>query len=257
MSEFNFGGRLQDKVAIVTGAGGGIGGYTARLFAAHGAKVVVTDINQTAIDSTLALIKEDGNGNNAIGITLDVSSEADWAKVVSFTVSKFGKLTTLVNNAGYHLFTLLPDMSYAEWTQHLKVNLDGVFIGIQTAVPELLKTGNASIVNIASIAGLISGSPAHYATAKSGVISLSRVVAGEYGKKGIRVNSLCPGLIRTNFTKEALETPEITAMLAGANILPFFGEPRDIAYGILFLASDEARYVTGSNMVIDGGVTAK
>ncbi len=258
MTDFGFGPRLPGKVAIVTGAGGGIGGFTARLFAAHGAKVVATDIDLAAAEATVAQIKAEGH--IAVAVQHDVVSEAAWDHVIAVTVEQFGGVDILVNNAGYHVRThmvSLPDITRADWDQHLAINLTGPFLGTQRAIPEMLKRGKGVIVNICSVAALVGGSFMHYSAAKAGLRSFTRNTAVAYGAQGIRANAVFPGLIETGLTRAPLADPATRALLAASNVIPHFGEPKDIAFGILYLASDESSFATGSDLILDGGVTAK
>jgi NAD(P)-dependent dehydrogenase (short-subunit alcohol dehydrogenase family) len=254
MDQFGLGKRLPGQVAIITGAGGGIGGFTARLFAAHGAAVVVTDLDLEAAKATVEQI--DADGNRALALPLDVVSDESWESVVATTVGEWGAVDILVNNAGYHMPTHMGDISKEEWERHLAVNLTGPFLGTQRVIPSMLAKGKGVIVNVCSVAALIGGSFAHYSAAKGGLRSLTRTTAITYAKQGIRANAIFPGLIRTNFTREALADPGIRSMLEASTALPRFGEPRDIAFGILFLASEEGAFATGADFVIDGGVTA-
>ena len=258
MKDFGLGPRLPGKVAIITGAGGGIGGFTARLLAAHGAKVVATDIDQAAVDATVAQIKADGN--EAVALAHDVVSEAAWDKVVATAVERFGGLDILVNNAGYHPRTHmvpLEEMSLADWDQILAINLSGPFLGTKRAIPEMLKRGGGAIVNLCSVAALVGGSFMHYSAAKAGLRSFTRNTAVAYGAQGIRANAVYPGLIETGLTKAPLADQATHDMLLAANVIPHFGKPKDIAFGILYLVSDESSFATGTDLIIDGGVTAK
>ncbi len=254
MTDFGLGQRLPGKVAIITGGGGGIGGFTARLFAAHGAKVVVTDINESAAQATAAQIIAEGG--KAVALRHDISAPADWDRAVALTLENFGKIDVLVNNAGLHHETFMSDITQAEWDKSISVNLTGPFMGLQRVIPQMLKQKQGAIINVCSVAALVGGSFAHYSAAKGGLRSLTHTAAISYAKQGIRVNAVFPGLIETNLTAEARANPEIRAMLAASTALPRFGQPRDIAFAILFLASDESSFATGADFIIDGGVTA-
>lgn len=248
-------GRLDGKVAIITGAAGGIGACEAYLFAREGARVIATDIDATAVEAVAQAIGEEGG--DAIALRHDVSSEADWRDVVAAAVAHYGKVDVLVNNAAIHRETRFADITLDEWETVLKVDLTGTFLGIQAVIPDMLRGQGGAIVNMSSIAAVIGGSFAHYSAAKGGVISLTKATAIEYAKQGIRANVILPGLIETSLTKDALTNPEIRKMLEDATALPRFGQPEDVAYCALYLASDEAGYATGAEFVIDGGNTAK
>ena len=254
MTDFGVGPRVPGKISIITGAGGGIGSVTAQMFAAHGSKLIVTDIDEAAAHATAAKITE--AGGQAIAVQHDISVGADWDRVVALALANFGRIDVLVNNAGLHHQTMMGDITQAEWDKSIAVNLTGPFMGLQRVIPQMLKQGQGSIINVCSVAALIGGSFAHYSAAKGGVRSLTRTAAIAYAKQGIRVNALFPGLIETGLTAEARANPEIRAMLEASTALPRFGQPRDIAFGILYLASDESSFATGADFIIDGGVTA-
>lgn len=253
-------GRVQDKVAIVTGGAGGLGRATALLLAQEGARVVVTDLDAAAIESVAAEIA--GLGSRALAMQHDVSSEHDWNRVIERTLDEFARLDVLVNNAGVIIYKKIEDTSLAEWRQLMRVNLDGVFLGTQRAIGAMKKTGGGSIINIASVAGLIGNPDASaYHASKGGVRSFSKAAAIECSKAGygynIRVNSIYPGVIETKMAEDLKrdETKYRTALSWHA--MGHFGDPQDVAYGVLYLASDESKFITGSELVIDGGWTAR
>jgi 3(or 17)beta-hydroxysteroid dehydrogenase len=252
--------RVKGKSAIVTGAAGGLGSAITALLAAEGAAVTLTDVNEAAGRKVAAEIKS--KGGRAIFIKHDVSSESDWRRVVEKTVAEYGKLDVLVNNAGIMIVSKIEDMPLEEWRRLMSVNLDGVFLGTKHAVPAMRKSGGGSIINMSSAAGIVgtADSTAAYSASKGGVRLFTKASALEFSKAGhgynIRVNSVHPGVI---------DTPMVAAMRQpGAvgdemlNIMPIggLGKPIDIAYGVLYLASDESRLVTGAELVIDGGWTA-
>jgi NAD(P)-dependent dehydrogenase (short-subunit alcohol dehydrogenase family) len=243
-------GRLEEKVALITGAARGIGEAHARIFAAEGASVVVADV---LVDQGKALASRlRDEGRNAIFQKLDITSEDNWAIAVSAAVENFGKLTTLINNAAIFNAYGLEATSFTDWNTVITVNLTGSFLGMKAAMPELLKTGNAAIINICSLYGLI-GTTGYtaYHSSKGGLRMLSKAVALEYAGRGVRVNTVFPGDTKTpawfNLTEE--ENAKVRSLVP----MGIEAEPRDIAYGSLYLASDEARYLTGSELVIDGG----
>lgn len=245
-------GRLDGKVALITGAARGIGEAHAELFAAEGASVVVTDVLVEEGEALVARLR--AAGRNAIFRKLDVLSEDDWAAAISASVADFGKLTTLVNNAAIFNNSGLEATSLADWNAVIAVNLTGYYIGTKAAIPALLETGNGAVVNISSVYGLIGtrGFTAYHAS-KGGVRMLSKATALEYAGKGVRVNSVYPGNTHSPAWDD-LTDQEREALIA---IVPMGGpaQPIDVAYGSLYLASDESRFVTGSELVIDGGWT--
>lgn len=255
MTQFEKGGRLRGKSAIVTGAANGIGAATALLFAAQGASVAVTDVDDAGLAATRDRILADGG--NVISFGHDISSQSGWDAVVRETIAKFGKLDILVNVAGIHPDAHLGHITLQDWNRIIAVDLTGPFLGTQSVLPEFLKNGGGAIVNVSSVSAFVAGPFAHYNSAKAGVRALTRSTAFAYAKERIRANAVYPGLIETNLTKNALANPEIRNRLASNTPMPNFGEAADVAWGILYLASDEAKFVTGSDLVIDGGRTLK
>ena len=251
MDDFEKGNRLGGKMAILTGAGNGIGAATARLFAAQGAHVAATDLDEAGLADTLERIGADGG--KAISFRHDISSEAGWAEVLAGTIAAFGRIDILVNVAGIHPQAQLGDITLEDWNRIIAVDLTGPFLGTQAVLPEFLKNGGGAIVNVSSVSAFVAGPFTHYNSAKAGVRALTRSTAFKHAKDRIRANAVYPGLIETNLTKDALANPETLARLQAGTPMPHFGEPADVAYGILYLASDEARFVTGSDLVIDGG----
>jgi 3(or 17)beta-hydroxysteroid dehydrogenase len=252
--------RVKGKVAIVTGGAVGLGAAQASMLAKEGAEVVVTDIDESSMGKVVADIKN--QGGKAVAARLDVTSETDWAKVLNTTIDRFGKLDILVNNAGVIFYKKIEDTSLAEWRWLMSVNLDGVFLGTRFAIGAMKKTGGGSIVNISSVAGLV-GNPdaAAYHASKGGVRLFTKAAAIECSKAGygysIRVNSIHPGVIKTAMA-DALKQDEVKYKTALSwHPIGDFGETEDVAYGVLYLASDESKFITGSELVIDGGWTAR
>jgi NAD(P)-dependent dehydrogenase (short-subunit alcohol dehydrogenase family) len=245
--------RLDGKVALISGGASGIGAGHARVFAREGCKVVIGDLQADLGAQVVALVQ--AAGGQAAFVSLDVTQEESWRKAVAFAVSTFGKLTTLVNNAGIYHGGGVEDETQAGWDKMIAVNQTGVWLGMKAAMPELLKTGNASIVNISSLYGII-GSPGSlsYHASKAAVRIMSKSAALEYVKRGVRVNSVHPGQIQTPILGDL--TPELDAAIKAAIPMGHMGVPEDIAHGSLYLASDEAQYVTGIELVIDGGWSA-
>jgi NAD(P)-dependent dehydrogenase (short-subunit alcohol dehydrogenase family) len=250
-------GRLERKVAIITGAGTGMGRGAATLFAKEGAKVIVADIAADTGQETVNLIKR--AGGEAIFVKADVSKAEDVKKMVRAAVDTYRRLDILYNNAGVQgdmVYTA--DLSEETYNKHMNVNLKGVWLGMKYAIPEMLKAGGGSIVNTASVCAMVGmrGLP-HYSASKGGVVSLSKVTAIEYVRKNIRVNCICPGTIRTQIVT-AFEQADPEAYKQWKEGVPMgrCGEPEEVARLALFLASDESSYITGCVVPIDGGITA-
>ncbi|QGG54474.1 SDR family NAD(P)-dependent oxidoreductase [Paenibacillus sp. B01] len=246
-------GRLTGKTAIITGAATGMGAEEARLFAREGAQVVLTDVNLDAMNQVAEEIK--AAGGEALALRHNVASEEEWTKVVEETVARFGKVDILVNNAGISARTTIGNLDLAEWQRVLDINLTGCVVGMKAVIPEMQKAGAGSIINISSIGGIVgmAGSSA-YTAAKGGLRTLTKAAAVEYAKQSIRVNSVHPGIIVTPMTEPSMK--DAMPYYQTFTQLPYFGKPEDVAYGVLFLASDESRFMTGSELVIDGGWTA-
>lgn len=241
--------RLIGKVALISGGASGLGEAQARLFAREGALVVIGDLQEQLGGGVVDTIRS--VGGDACFTRLDVTSLDSWKTAVAFAVESFGGLTTLVNNAGIFHPGGIETETEEGWARMVAVNQTGVFYGMKAAVPELLKSGRAAIVNISSLYGLI-GSPdaISYHASKAAVRVMSKGAALEFAKKGIRVNTIFPGQIRTPILGDI--TPEQDAAIKASIPMGEVGEPIDIAYGSLFLASDEAKYVSGAELWIDG-----
>jgi NAD(P)-dependent dehydrogenase (short-subunit alcohol dehydrogenase family) len=241
--------RLDGKVVLISGAASGLGEAQAMLFAREGAKVVLADIQDEAGEAVASKIRE--IGGDARYTRLDVTSLDDWTAAVAFAVDRFGKLTTLVNNAGIFHPGGIEAETPEGWSRMIAVNQTGPFFGMKAAIPALLKTGNAAIVNISSLFGLI-GSPdaISYHASKAAVRLMSKGASLEFAKKGIRVNTIFPGQIRTPILGDI--APEQDEAIKAAIPMGMAGEPIDVAHGSLFLASDEARYISGAELCIDG-----
>jgi NAD(P)-dependent dehydrogenase (short-subunit alcohol dehydrogenase family) len=247
--------RLKDKVALVTGATGGIGAGIARRFALEGAKVVLTGRRQASAQAVADEIR--AAGGEALGLALEVTEAAQWQGVVAQTLQAWGRLDILVNNAALHKTTPFEDISPEEWREVVDVDLTGPFLGARAVLPAMREQRRGAIVNIGSIGALKGSSFAHYSAAKGGVRTLTKHLACRYAKEGIRANLVLPGLIETPLTAAALADPQKRQWLAQATPMPRFGTPDDIAYAALYLASDEASFVTGAELVVDGGVMAQ
>jgi NAD(P)-dependent dehydrogenase (short-subunit alcohol dehydrogenase family) len=246
--------RLEDKVAIVTGAAHGMGEAEARLFAQEGAKVVLADVLGEQAEAVAADIRADGG--EAIAATIDVTSEPAWVALIEKTVARYGRLDILVNNAGISGSSVGDPDGLEGWHRIIAVNQTSVFLGTKLAAEQMAKTGGGSIVNISSIMGFVGGASGHpaYCASKGAVRIYTKAAAVRYGPAGIRVNSVHPGYL----------PPMLNATNAGERddkiaLTPLrrLGKPIEVAYGVLFLASDEASFVTGTELVIDGGFIAQ
>jgi 3alpha(or 20beta)-hydroxysteroid dehydrogenase len=244
-------GRLDGKVALVTGAARGIGAAIARRFAAEGAGVVLTDADD---EGAAQLAAELGARAHAH----DVTSEAAWEEVARWAIETHDHIDVLVNNAGVFLAAPLKDTSLEDFRRVQEVNQVGVFLGMQTIAPHMVEHGRGSIINLSSVAGLM-GSPylTAYAASKWAVRGMTKCVAREVAAAGVRVNSLHPGQIDTDMnTRQRERTPELIDKLVAAIPMRRIGDPLEVAHAAVFLAADESRYVTGSEVVIDGGASA-
>ncbi len=249
--------RLAGKVALITGGAHGMGASEAALFAREGAKVVVADLLE--VDGHQVVGAIGASGGEARFVRLDVTSEADWSEAVAATVAAFGKLDALVNNAGIS-GGIDPDiMSTKAYDQLMDVNAKGVFLGMKYAVPAMQKAGGGSIVNISSISGIVGQELIHmgYNASKGAVRAITKSAAVQYASDGIRVNSVHPGFMPPMLTSRATADPELRARWLKAVPMKRAGQPEEVAYAVLFLASDEASYITGAELVVDGGFIAR
>ncbi|MBI5966332.1 MAG: SDR family oxidoreductase [Deltaproteobacteria bacterium] len=252
--------RLKDKVAIITGAGAGIGQATALLFAKEGAKVVVADLDPKAGKEALDQIKKDGG--QGVFVQVDVAKGNDVKKMVQETVKHHGKIDILVNNAGIYTKGDVVSTSEEDWDRILDVNLRGVYLCCKYAIPEMINKGGGAIVNIASEAGLVGiKNQVAYNVSKAALIMLTKSMAVDFAPQSIRVNNVCPGTTETPLVRAAIqkEKDPKKARRALEECRPAnrLGKPEEIASAILSMASDELGYATGSSLVIDGGYTAQ
>jgi 3(or 17)beta-hydroxysteroid dehydrogenase len=249
--------RLAGKVALISGGARGIGAATARLFAQEGARVIVGDVLEPEGRALEAELTK--QGAQAAFVPLDVTREPDWERAVAAAVSRFGALNALVNNAGIGGAGRVEDTTLEEWHRVMEVNATGVFLGTKAAIPALRRAGGGAIVNISSQLGLVGmdDSSPQYQASKGAVRLLTKHTALQYAKDGIRANSVHPGPIVTPMTEKRRADPAIRARMVSRIPLGRYGEAEEIAYGVLYLASDESRFVTGSELVIDGGWTAQ
>ena len=248
-------GRLSGKVAIISGGARGQGAEEARLFASEGAKVIIGDILDSEGIQVESEIVE--RGGQAKFVRLDVSIEDDWSKAVQLAISEYGKLDILVNNAGILLMKGVEDTSSEEWDYLHNINSKGVFLGSKAVIPAMRKSGGGSIINISSIAGLIGSRFSAYGASKGLVRTLTKSIAVNHGHENIRCNSVHPGIIDTDMVSEIIGSKEGRDLQLNRTPLNVIANSRDVAFGVLYLASDESRYVTGSELVIDGGITAQ
>ena len=248
-------GRLEGKVALISGGARGQGEAEARLFANEGARVVFGDILDTEGEKVEAEINE--TGGEAKYIHLDVTSESEWNAAVKESVNSYGKLDILVNNAGISIGKNVEETTLEEWDLVQDVNSKGVFLGTKAAIPAMRASGGGSIVNISSIAGLVGIASAPYVASKGAVRLLTKSTAVQYGPENIRCNSVHTGFIETEMTRGMLSNSEERAKRLAITPLGIFATAHDVALSVLFLASDESRYMTGSELVIDGGITAQ
>jgi 3-oxoacyl-[acyl-carrier protein] reductase len=243
--------RLKDKAAIITGSARGIGKATAIKFAQEGAKVVVCDVNVDQVNETVDEIKK--MGFEALGFKMDVTNRAEIDAVIAATIAQYGKLDCIVNNAGITADNTLLKLTEAEWDRVININLKGVYNCAQAATAVMADQGFGVILNASSVVGLYGNfGQTNYAATKWGVIGMTKTWAKELGKKGIRVNAVAPGFILTPMTDKMPE--KVLDMMKDKAPLKSLGYPEDIANAYAFLASDEARFITGTVLSVDGGI---
>jgi NAD(P)-dependent dehydrogenase (short-subunit alcohol dehydrogenase family) len=249
--------RLEGKVALISGGARGMGAEAGRLFAKEGAKVVLGDVLETEGKTTVEEIRV--AGGEATFVRLDVTSESDWAAALAEAERWYGKLDVLVNNAGIGGGNRVEDTTLADWERIMAVNSTGVFLGTRAVIPAMRRAGGGSIVNISSQLGLVGtdNSSPQYQASKGAVRLLTKATAIQYAKDGIRANSVHPGPIVTAMTERRRADPEQYRLTVSRIPLGRYGQPLEVALGVLYLASDEASFVTGSELVIDGGWTAQ
>ena len=248
--------RLQNKVALISGGAKGMGAVEAKLFAKEGAKVVIGDVLETEGKQIEAEINE--TGGECLFVPLDVTDENQWNEAVAATLRRFGKLDILINNAGIFRTSPVEETSSTEWDQVMDINAKGVFLGAKAAIPAMREAGGGSIINLSSVAGLVGAAySSAYSASKGAVRLFTKSTAIQYATDGVRCNSIHPGVIQTDMTKEAIADSQFKAQRLDPTPLARLGQPEDVAYGALYLASDESSFVTGAELVIDGGWTAQ
>ena len=246
--------RLEGKVALISGGARGMGAEEALLFAREGAKVVIADVLDEGRDIAAQI-----GGGQAIFARLDVTNEGDWQRAVSLAEEVYKRLDILVNNAGISAVGGIEDTTEEEWDRVMSVNAKGVFLGTKYAIPAMQRAGGGSIINISSQLGIVAmnESSPQYIASKGAVRLLTKSTAIQYAADGIRCNSVHPGPIVTPMTEGRRSDPEVRELMTSRIPLGRYGEAIDVAYGVLYLASDEASFVTGSELVIDGGWVAQ
>ena len=249
--------RLAGKVAFISGGARGMGATEAKLIANEGAAVAIGDVLEEAGKRTDAEINQ--SGGQALFVSLDVTSEQSWLDAIGATVAKFGRLDILVNNAGVSAHGMIEFTTEADWDRVMDVNSKGPFLGTKAAIPEMRKSGGGSIINISSQLGLVGTemSSPQYQSSKGAIRLLTKTTALQYAPDGIRCNSVHPGPVNTDMTADSRGNPENLGKMVGRIPMGRYGEPVEIANGVLYLASDESGFVTGSELVLDGGWTAQ
>ena len=249
--------RLEGKVAIITGGARGQGATEARMFAREGARVVIGDIRDELGMQVEAEIRE--LGGEAVYLHLDVTSDDDWQRAIETAEQRFGKVDVLVNNAAIVLRKDIEETTGEDWDNIMEINAKGVFLGTRAVIPAMRRAGGGSIINISSISGLVSIGPPAYIATKGAVRLFTKSTAIQYASENIRANSIHPGSVDTDMRREGMGSQTEEEIQARVDNIPLgrVGTTEDISYGALFLASDESSFMTGSELVIDGGYTAK
>ncbi len=255
--------RLKNKTAIITGGGTGIGKASAILFAKEGANIVICGRRKDKLKEVECSITKDlglkaKDPKRVLSILCDVSKQDDINKLINKSIKQFNKIDILLNNAGvFGERTVVHKYTLSDWEKVININLKGMFLLAKKVIPKMISNGGGSIINIASILGMVAipEAPA-YNVSKGGVIMFTKSIAVEYGRHNIRANSICPGLVKTPMTQDLLDDTKASSALLGLYPMGRFGNPEDIANGCLYLASDESSWVTGTTLTIDGGYTA-
>ena len=251
-------GQLDGKVALITGAGSGIGRASALVFAREGATVVVADVDAAGGAETVRLVES--AGGRALFVKTDVSQASEVEALVQASVAAYGRLDYAHNNAGIEGMVLTPTADWTEeaWNRIININLKGVWLGMKYQIPRMLKQGGGAIVNTSSIAGLVGSRSAGYGASKHGIVGLTKTAALEYAKSGIRVNAVCPGVIRTPMVQRSLDRmPELEERFVAVEPTGRIGRPEEVAEAAVWLCSAAASFVTGHAMTVDGGYVAQ
>lgn len=250
--------RLENKVALITGAGSGIGRETALLFAREGASLVAVDLNEEAVSEVVAEVQ--ASGGRAVAVVADVSSASDCENMVRMVERVYGRLDVLFNNAGIMMSDDGDAVSTAEdvWEKTMAVNAKGVYLGCKYGIPALLRSGGGSVINTASFVAIVGAATPQlaYTASKGAVLALTRELAVVHARQGVRVNALCPGPLRTELLMKFLDTDEKRQRRLVHVPMGRFGQAKEMAEAALYLASDESSYVTGTDFLVDGGLTA-
>lgn len=243
-------GRLDNKVVLITGGASGMGLNMVNLFASEGATVIATDINEAGLQKVVKTGK-------IHGMVLDVSSDEAWKKVSADIVKQFGRIDILINNAGISSEKMAADTTLEDWQLMLNINGFGPFLGMKHVVPYMIEAGKGSVVNISSFTAHIGMGFNTYTASKGAVRSMSKAASTEYGRQGVRVNAVFPGIIETPMTDQLSESKELVNQMVQMTPMQRLGQPEDVANAVLFLASDEASFITGAELVVDGGYSAQ
>ena len=248
--------RLENKVALISGGSRGMGAVEAKLFASEGARIIIGDIREEEGRQVEAQINE--SGGECFFAHLDVTSEANWLEAVAQAVARYGKLDILINNAGIFPMEKIEETTEESWDMVMDVNAKGVFLGTKSVIPAMRAAGGGSIINLSSIAGLVGSTySASYNASKGAVRLLTKSTAIQYAREGIRANSIHPGLIDTLMAANLLADEDLRQRRVATTPMGRVGRAEEVAYGALYLASDESSFMTGSELVIDGGFTAQ
>lgn len=243
-------GRLDNKVVLITGGASGMGLNMVNLFASEGATVIATDINEAGLQQVV-------KPNQIHGKVLDVSSDEDWKNVTTNIIEQFGRIDILINNAGISSEKMAATTTLEDWQLMLNINGFGPFLGMKHVVPHMIEAGKGSVVNISSFTAKIGMGFNTYTASKGAVRAISKAASTEYGRQGVRVNAVFPGIIETPMTDKLSESKELVNQMVQMTPLQRLGQPEDVANAVLFLASDEASFITGAELVVDGGYSAQ
>ena len=248
--------KLEGKVAVISGAAGAMGAVEAKLFAAEGAKVLLGDLVEEDGDRIAREIE--ASGGQALFHRLDVTKESDWVAAIAAAGERFGPVDVLINNAGVYRTTVIDQTTVADWDDIMAINARGVFLGTKTVIPSMRRAGGGSIVNISSTAGLVGNAVEGAYTASKGAVRMfSKAAAIHYAAEGIRVNSIHPGVIDTKMVEHLMADPELGPLVMSKIPMGRMGTAAKVAKMVLFLASDDSSYTTGSELVVDGGYSAQ